>query len=191
MTKQKMGLLVVVLLVALGLAACAEEEAAPESVQAAEDYFSKLEDQDEAGVKDYLCENRHQNLNFAGPVGQDVDYDFDLKYRLGGDQDEGSGVVYVTVYGTIEVSLEREYIEVKREEKRAEAVAWQVKVAEFDGGWLVCGGNVDYLLDVDAATEVLFNLDELLEVERAVDDASAPVDAGGDAGDAADGRDIG
>ncbi|NDJ77593.1 MAG: hypothetical protein GYB65_15185 [Chloroflexi bacterium] len=167
--------LVLVVVMALALVACGDAGDDSAAEEAAQAFFEKLEDHDADGVQELLCENRYQNLSLALPDDDgDVTYDFDVDVELADDQDEDDGTVLVNVTGRIRLTLETDDLEIMREEKREEAVAWQVRVSKFEDDWFVCGGQLDYLLDAElvalglgaSGLETEFDAEALDEVDR-------------------------
>ncbi len=132
-------LLALVLVVAL--AACASPDLdSPEGTT--EEFFNRLEAQDEDQVQELLCSEFHKNLNFALTKGAKAELKFDLHYDIPDDYDEETAdTVQVEVWGTVKSKLENNDIQVEHKEKREQDAAWIVVVFKEAGEWKVCGGT--------------------------------------------------
>lgn len=132
---------------ALALAGCSSPDiGTPAGV--VEVFFNRLDDEDQAGVRALMCEDYRQNVNLDIGEGREVDYDFDLRFDAG--DDDNATAVDVAVYGKIEMHLRSDDIRYEVQERRTSNAPWTVRVASIGGEWQVCGADEQVLAVLDA-----------------------------------------
>jgi hypothetical protein len=142
MVKQFRALLALIL-IALALSACrGDDPNSPKGV--VKQFFSQLQDRNTSGVKNMLCKDFRQNVHFDLSDGQKAKLTFDLDYKTGETTDE---MVVIKVYGRIKVFLETDHVRKETRERRREEAPWEIRVAQQDGKWRVCGGD-SFILDL-------------------------------------------
>jgi len=134
-------------LAALALAACGSPDA-DTPAGAVEVFFNRLADEDQDGVRALLCQDYQPNVNLDMGQNRDVSYAFDLRYDAPDEQD--AQALDVAVYGKMTMRLRSENVRYEVQERRTSASPWIVRVALFDGKWLVCGGDPQVLALLDA-----------------------------------------
>jgi hypothetical protein len=140
----------VIVLAALLLAACGgPDENSPEGV--VKRLFDRVEDQEESGVRDLLCQDYRQNVNFDLGEDQDVKLRLDFKYRAAEDGDDREDTHRVAVYGKSVVILDTDHVRSETKQIRDEDAAWEINVFRVDGNWRVCGGDPALLALLDLA----------------------------------------
>lgn len=139
---------IAMLVLILVLTACGGRDPdSPEGV--VERFFDNLEDQDESGVKDVLCKDFQQNVNFDRGDGQEVKLKFDLDYDTQPADDDSPQVRDVEIHGRMQVIWETDHVRSEFKEKRDEAASWHVQVFKVDDEWRVCGGDPALLRFLD------------------------------------------
>ena len=139
---------------ALALAGCSSPDTGtPAGV--VEEFFNRLDDEDQDGARALLCEDYRQNVNLDMGEGREVDYAFDLRYDAP-DEDDAT-TVDVAVYGKMEMHLRSSNVRYEVQERRTSNAPWTVRVASIGGEWQVCGADqqVRALLDARGMLDAL------------------------------------
>lgn len=132
---------------ALTLAACSSPDiSTPAGV--VEEFFNRLDDEDQAGVRALLCQDFRQNVNLDMGENREVEYAFDLRYDA--DSDDGATAVDVAVFGKLEMHLRSSDVRYEVQERRTDDAPWTVRVARIGDEWQVCGADPQVLALLDA-----------------------------------------
>lgn len=132
---------------ALTLAACGSPDiSTPAGV--VEEFFNRLDDEDQAGVRALLCQDFRQNVNLDMGENREVEYAFDLRYDA--ESDDGATAVDVAVFGKLEMRLRSSDVRYEVQERRTDDAPWMVRVARIGDEWQVCGADPQVLALLDA-----------------------------------------
>lgn len=135
---RKLASLLGVVMVALLLAACGGDDES-EAERVAHTFFDHLADQDTTEVREQLCMDFRQNVDFAVEDAEEAKLDFALHYAEAEGHDEGEAdSIDVLVHGKVKYEVKNEFVKRKIEIERAEEAPWTVQVFEVDGEWVVC-----------------------------------------------------
>jgi len=113
-----------------------------------EEFFSRLDDEDQDGMRALLCQDYQQNVNLDLGENREVDYEFDLRYDA--PDANGETAVDVAVYGKMEMRLRSDEVRYEVQERRTSDAPWTVRVASIGGEWRVCGADERVLEMLDA-----------------------------------------
>jgi len=131
----------------LALAACSSPDlGTPAGV--VEEFFNRLDDEDQNGVRALLCPDFRQNVNLNMGEDREVDYSFDLRFDAPDEVD--AAAVDVAVFGKMEMHLRLDDVRYEVQERRTDNAPWTVRVARIGGEWQVCGADPQVLALLDA-----------------------------------------
>ena len=132
---------------ALAMAGCGSPDTET-PVGTVEEFFNRLDDEDQDGVRALLCQDYQQNVNLDLGDNREVAYEFDLRYDA--PDADGEAAVDVAVYGKMEMHLRSADVRYEVQERRTSAAPWTVRVASIGGEWRVCGADARLLAMLDA-----------------------------------------